>query len=86
MASPDNAGEAPQKILCVNKFLTRAMPTMDWAPRMIGTSDPKRMANMHDFVRDWRRWTKAERIAAVTIASGLVAGLPAALAITRLFT
>lgn len=41
---------------------------------------------MHDFVRDWRRWTKAERIAAAMIGSGLIVGLPAVLAFSRLFT
>jgi hypothetical protein len=40
---------------------------------------------MRDFVRDWRRWSKAERVAAVMLASGLVIGLPALLAVSHRF-
>jgi hypothetical protein len=32
---------------------------------------------MRDLVRDWRRWTKAERIAASTIVAVIVVGVPA---------
>jgi hypothetical protein len=35
---------------------------------------------MQDFMRDWRRWTMSERVAAVIIALGLL-GLPITLAI-----
>ena len=35
---------------------------------------------MQDFVKDWRRWTLQERVAAVIIALGLL-GLPISLAI-----
>jgi hypothetical protein len=35
---------------------------------------------MQDFVKDWRRWTMQERVAAVIIAIGLI-GLPLTLAI-----
>jgi len=35
---------------------------------------------MQDFVKDWRRWTWSERIAAIVIALGLI-GLPISLAI-----
>ncbi len=35
---------------------------------------------MQDFLRDWRRWTMSERIAAIMIALGLL-GLPLTLAI-----
>jgi hypothetical protein len=35
---------------------------------------------MQDFVKDWRRWTMPERVAAVMIALGLV-GVPLTLAI-----
>ena len=38
-----------------------------------------RMA-MKDFVRDWRRWTMSERVAAIIIVLGLL-GLPITLAI-----
>jgi hypothetical protein len=31
---------------------------------------------MRDLVRDWRRWTKAERIAASTIVTVIVVGVP----------
>ena len=40
---------------------------------------------MQDFARDWRRWSKAERVTAVMIASGLVMALPTVLAISHLF-
>jgi hypothetical protein len=36
---------------------------------------------MQDFVRDWRRWTKAERVFAGVIAVLVVAGVPTLLAI-----
>jgi hypothetical protein len=36
---------------------------------------------MQDLVRDWRRWTKAERVAASAIAALILIGVPAALAI-----
>jgi hypothetical protein len=35
---------------------------------------------MQDFMRDWRRWTLSERVAAIIIALGLL-GLPSTLAI-----
>jgi hypothetical protein len=35
---------------------------------------------MQDFVKDWRRWTMQERVAAIIIAIGLI-GLPLTLAI-----
>jgi len=35
---------------------------------------------MQDFLKDWRRWTKLERIAAIMIVIGLI-GLPLTLAI-----
>jgi hypothetical protein len=35
---------------------------------------------MQDFVKDWRRWTLSERVAAIIIALGLL-GLPITLAI-----
>lgn len=53
---------------------------------MVGSSDPKRMAAMHDFYRDWRRWTIAERIAAAMIASALIIGPSTLFALARLFT
>ena len=40
-----------------------------------------RMASMQDFIRDWRRWTKAERVLAGAIVVLLVVGLPTLLAI-----
>jgi hypothetical protein len=42
------------------------------------------MAAMQDFLKDWRRWSKAERVAAVMLASGLVAVLPTTVAVSRL--
>jgi hypothetical protein len=39
------------------------------------------VASMQDLVRDWRRWTKAERVAAGAIAALILIGVPAALAI-----
>jgi len=36
---------------------------------------------MRDLIRDWRRWTKAERVLAGVIVVLLVVGLPALLAI-----
>lgn len=38
------------------------------------------MFRMQDFLRDWRRWTMTERVAAIMIALGLI-GLPLTLAI-----
>jgi hypothetical protein len=38
------------------------------------------MFPMQDFLRDWRRWTMTERVAAIMIALGLI-GLPLTLAI-----
>jgi len=35
---------------------------------------------MQDFMRDWRRWTLSERVAAIIIALGLIS-LPISLAI-----
>ena len=40
---------------------------------------------MQDFIRDWRRWTKAERVIAGVIVVLLVVGVPTLVAInTRL--
>ena len=33
---------------------------------------------MQDFLRDWRRWNRAERLIAILLASILVIGIPAA--------
>jgi hypothetical protein len=38
------------------------------------------VVSMQDFLRDWRRWTIQERVAAIMIALGLI-GLPLSLAI-----
>lgn len=37
---------------------------------------------MQDFIRDWRRWTMAERVIAALIAALVTIGGPAALALT----
>jgi hypothetical protein len=36
---------------------------------------------MHDIVKDWRRWSRIERAAAVFIVSFLTVGVPTAIAI-----
>jgi len=36
---------------------------------------------MQDFIRDWRRWTKVERVLAGVIVVLLVVGVPALIAI-----
>jgi hypothetical protein len=36
---------------------------------------------MQDLVRDWRRWTRAERVAASTIVTLIIFGVPTALAL-----
>ena len=40
--------------------------------------------DMREFLRDWRRWSRAERIAAVVILSTGLLGLPVALALNVL--
>jgi hypothetical protein len=40
---------------------------------------------MRDFVRDWQRWSRAERVAAVMLTSGLAVAAPALVAISHLF-
>jgi hypothetical protein len=51
--------------------------------RRPGVSLVKRntVASMRDLIRDWRRWTKAERVLAGVIVVLLVVGLPTLLAI-----
>jgi hypothetical protein len=41
---------------------------------------------MRDFLQDWRRWTRAERVGAVLIATILLLGVPMALAINVYLT
>jgi hypothetical protein len=36
---------------------------------------------MHDFIRDWRGWTKAERVLAGVIVGLVIFGVPTLLAI-----
>jgi hypothetical protein len=36
---------------------------------------------MHDFLQDWQRWTRAERVMSVLIATTLLIGVPMALAL-----
>jgi len=36
---------------------------------------------MRDFVRDWQRWTRAERITALLVATFLLIGVPALMAL-----
>ena len=38
---------------------------------------------LEDYRRDWRRWSRAERIAAVTLLAFLLLGAAAALAMTN---
>jgi len=40
-----------------------------------------KVASMRDLIRDWRRWTKAERVLASIIVALLVVGLPTLLVI-----
>jgi hypothetical protein len=37
------------------------------------------MSAWHDVRRDWRRWTKAERVSAALVGAFAVVGLPAAI-------
>jgi hypothetical protein len=46
----------------------------------------KRMASMQDFIRDWRGWTKAERVIASVIIALIVVGTPALLRIDSRFS
>jgi hypothetical protein len=39
---------------------------------------------MSEFLKDWRRWSRAERIAALVILSISLIGIPAALALNVL--
>jgi hypothetical protein len=41
---------------------------------------------MRDFLQDWRRWTRAERVTAILIAATLFVGVPMALAINVYLT
>lgn len=41
---------------------------------------------MQDLVKDWRRWSRAERVAAVVLTSGLALGAPTLVAMSRLFS
>jgi hypothetical protein len=49
-------------------------------PTVLG-GDRQRWHAMQDLVRDWRRWTRSERVAAAAIAVIILLGVPAALAI-----
>jgi hypothetical protein len=41
---------------------------------------------MRDLVKDWRHWTRAERVAAVLLAATLVIGVPTAVVLNSLLT
>jgi hypothetical protein len=38
------------------------------------------VVTMQDFLRDWHRWTKAERVIALAVIALMLVGVPAALA------
>ena len=40
------------------------------------------MQDVKDILKDWRRWSKAERIVAVVLIALLIAGVPAVLALS----
>jgi hypothetical protein len=42
----------------------------------------RKTAVIHDFRRDWQRWTRAERVLAAVIAAILLIGVPTAIAMT----